>query len=141
MIDKEVLASRISTIKSYSIQLKSLLDEVAQADFAGTPKHFLLGERLLEVIVQSMLDIGSHIISGLQLEKPSDYHDIVTILVKNKIIPAKFAPRMHSLIGLRNLLAHEYIIVDHNQLYKDAKNGLKDFAEFCRYATKSLGRR
>lgn len=129
MIDKDIISSRLSKIREYSKLLKELV-KIPKEDFITTPAHYLEAERLLEVMIQSMIDIGTHIIAGLLLKKPEDYHQVFEILTKEGIITKEFLPKAHAMVGLRNLLSHEYLAIDHAKLYDNIKAGLYDFQEF-----------
>lgn len=129
MIDEDIISSRLSKIREYSNLLKELM-EIPKENFVATPGHYLEAERLLEVMIQSMIDVGTHIIAGLLLKKPEDYHQVFEVLAKEGIISKEFLPRAYAMVGLRNLLSHEYLTIDHGRLYDDIKTDLYDFQEF-----------
>lgn len=139
MIDEEIITSRIAKIREYAKLLSELL-KTPKDQFVQEPAYYLQAERLLEVMIQAMIDIGNHLISGLLLKKPEDYRQIFDILVQNRIIPAEFLPKARELVGLRNLLSHEYLEIDHERLYEEAKAGLKDFEGFCEAIVRFLKR-
>jgi len=130
MIDEEIITSRIAKIREYAKRLCGLL-QTPKAEFIQEPAYYLQAERLLEVMIQAMIDIGNHVIAGELLKKPEDYRQVFDILVQNRILPSEFLPKAHELVGLRNLLSHEYLEIDHERLYEEAKAGLGDFEEFC----------
>lgn len=129
MIDENIIASRLAKIREYSNLLKELM-KVSKEDFVNTPAHYLGAERILEVMIQSMIDIGTHIVAALLLRKAEDYHQVFDILSAEGIISKEFLPRVHGMVGLRNLLSHEYLTIDHGKLYDNIKAGLYDFGEF-----------
>lgn len=131
MIDEEIVTARIAKIREYGHLLADLL-KASKDRFVQEPAYYLQAERLLEVMIQAMIDIGNHVIAGLLLKKPEDYRQIFDTLVQNRIIPEELLPKMRALVGLRNLLVHEYFEVDHSRLYDEAKAGLADFEEFCK---------
>ena len=137
MIDEEVITARIAKIREYGRLLADLL-QISKDKFVQEPAYYLQAERLLEVMIQAMLDIGNHIIAGLLLKKPEDYRQVFGILAQNQIIPEELLPRMRALVGLRNLLVHEYFEVDHSRLYDEAKAGLGDFEKFCQAVVRFL---
>lgn len=137
MIDENIISSRLAKIREYSNLLKELV-EIPKEKFVSTPAHYLEAERLLEVMIQSMIDIGTHIIAALLLKKAEDYHQVFEVLASEEIISKEFLPRAHALVGLRNILSHEYLAIDHGKLYKDAKAGLYDFQEFSTSIVKFL---
>ncbi len=131
MIDEEIVTARVAKIREYANLLARLL-QASKREFVQEPAYYLQAERLLEVMIQAMIDIGNHVIAGLLLKKPEDYRQVFDILAQNRIIPEELLPKVRALVGLRNLLVHEYFEVDHSRLYDEARAGLTDFEEFCR---------
>ena len=137
MIDEEIIASRIAKIREYAKLLSGLL-KTPKEEFVREPAYYLQAERLLEVMIQAMIDIGNHLIAGLLLKKPEDYRQIFDILAQNRILPQELLPKARELVGLRNLLVHDYLDVDHERLYEEAKAGLGDFEAFCEAVVRFL---
>ena len=86
MIDEEIVTARIAKIREYGRLLADLL-RVSKDKFVQEPAYYLQAERLLEVMIQAMIDIGNHVIAGLLLKKPEDYRQVFDILAHNHIIP------------------------------------------------------
>ena len=131
MIDKNIIAARISEIKE-GTKLLQPLTIISSEEFAKNPDYFLKAERLLEIIVQSIIDIGTHIIAAKSFKKAEDYHQVVDILVKEGVFQENLSDRLHELIGLRNLLAHEYLEIDRDRFHQDIKTGFSDFEIICK---------
>lgn len=131
MIDEEIVTVRIAKIREYGRLLAGLL-QTPKDKFVQEPAYYLQAERLLEVMIQAMIDIGNHVIAGLLLKKPEDYRQVFDILAQNRVIPEELLPKVRALVGLRNLLVHEYFEIDHGRLYDEAKAVLADFEEFCK---------
>jgi uncharacterized protein YutE (UPF0331/DUF86 family) len=95
-------------------------------------------ERLLQVAIQSMLDIGSHLIAERGFREADGYAEIIDILGEEGVIPKRFAARIRGMAGLRNILVHDYLEVDPRELRKHLAR-LKDFERYCRHIVGSLG--
>ena len=89
-------------------------------------------ERLLQVAIQSVLDIGSHIIAERGFREADGYAEIIDILGEEGVLPKRFAARIRGMAGLRNILVHDYLDVDPGELRKHLGR-LKDFERYCRY--------
>lgn len=137
MVDKDIITTRLSKIKE-AVKLFDFIDTVSKEDFAKNPDNFLKAERLLEIIVQSMIDIGTHIIASKSLKKAEDYHEVFDILVDAGVFPEEFSESLHNLVGLRNLLTHEYLKIDHSRLYENLIKNKKDFGLFCNYIVRFI---
>ena len=137
MINSTVINSRISKLREYIKILKELSKENNE-DFISDYKIYGLAERYLQLSIESILDIGNHIISRLELKKPETYQDIFLILGKNSIIPEKFAKKVAKMAGFRNILVHGYIDIDETLVYEQILHGISDFEEFIRYILEFL---
>jgi uncharacterized protein YutE (UPF0331/DUF86 family) len=62
----------------------------------------------LFITLQNIIDFGTHLISDVGLEEPDFLTEIPGILAKEKIIEAQLEEPIRGMIGLRNLIAHEY---------------------------------
>lgn len=137
MVDKDIIAARLSKMKE-AAKLLDFIDTVSEEDFAKNPDNFLKAERLLEIIVQSMVDIGTHIIASKSLKKAEDYHEVFDILIEAEVFPEKFSKSLHNLVGLRNLLTHEYLKIDHARLYENLIKNKTDFGLFCNHIARFI---
>ena len=89
-------------------------------------------ERNLEVAAQACIDIANRIISVERLEKPRDYYEAILRLGEAGVLPADFAQHLAPLAGFRNLLIHEYLEIDWDEVYQNLQ-GLKDLYSFSDY--------
>lgn len=91
-------------------------------------KEWALRYGLLESL-QIVVDISCHLTAKYNLGNPSTYAECIDILKKYKYLDEKLANKLMGMVGLRNILVHEYITVDINKLY-GLLNNIKDFKEF-----------
>ena len=94
-------------------------------------------ERNLEVAAQSCIDIANRIISLEDLQKPSDYYRAIEILGEAGILPAEFAQDLAPIAGFRNVLVHQYLEVDQEELFGKLHN-LEQLYQFSEYIKKYL---
>jgi len=83
---------------------------------------------LLESI-QIIIDISCKITSHYNLGNPKNYRECVELLLKHKFLKDVTAKKVISMIGLRNLLVHEYVSIDNEKLHQFLSS-LSDFVEF-----------
>jgi uncharacterized protein YutE (UPF0331/DUF86 family) len=87
--------------------------------------------------IQIVIDVSCHLCGKFNLGSPENYGDCVTKIASGGYIPAVLAPRILSIIGLRNLLIHEYTVIDSRRLY-DFLGDLGVFREFISSVAKVL---
>ena len=132
----DVIESRMKKLEEIVNYLESLSKYTAE-DFENDYTLTSSLERNLQLAIQCILDIGNHIISIENLEKPKEYKDIIIILGKNNIIPEDFSEKIHKMAGLRNIIIHAYLDVDKQELVSHLKN-IDDFKSFMKFIAKFL---
>lgn len=130
MVDSEVISIRLQKLREY-LSLLRKLGEKPKKDFVSDPFIYGNGERYLQLAIQCLLDIGSHIVAEQKLGAPAEYRDIFRILGKEGILPNDFALSIAPLAGLRNILVHDYVSIDREALYELIEEKLGDFETFA----------
>lgn len=92
-------------------------------------KEWALRYGLLETI-QTVIDISCHLVSKYNLGNPASYSECIELLQKFSYIDKELTTRLVGMVGLRNLLIHEYMIIEVNKLYALLDN-LGDFKLFA----------
>lgn len=137
MINSEFIQEKLKRIKLYYNELegifKSSLEEIKN-DY--TKYH--AAERLLQLIVDEMLDINNHLIARLDLEVPDDFQSTFKTLAEAKIIPEQFAQKIAPVVGLRNRLVHRYEKIDLDLTLSQIKREREDFKKYCYLIEKYL---
>ena len=84
---------------------------------------------LLESI-QIIIDIACSFVAEKNLGIPQNYSECISLLISNKYLDKKLGERIIGTVGLRNLLVHEYGIIDVRKLYEylDHLQDIRDFA-------------
>ncbi|MDO8575361.1 MAG: DUF86 domain-containing protein [bacterium] len=89
--------------------LKSSDDELLKrSDFS---KYTAL-EHLLQLSIQIILDIGSHILAEDFHENPATYNEVIIALGEKGIITKEFAKQHEEMAKFRNKLVHDYGNID-----------------------------
>jgi uncharacterized protein YutE (UPF0331/DUF86 family) len=123
--------------------LKALerLDKLSQASLEELERHDLLPllEREVEVTIQTLLDIGSYIISSSGWEPPASYGEIGSILSKHGVLEEGDGERLSRLAGLRDVIVHAYADIDYRllkehafRLREDARRILESMVNYMR---------
>ena len=105
------------------------LAEKSRLDFDGDPYLRDIVERNLEVAAQCCIDISHRIIAVEDVQKPRDYYEAFLRLGELGVVSPAFARQLAPLAGFRNVLIHEYVSIDWDQVY-DHLRQLDDLYRF-----------
>ncbi|MCX7681171.1 MAG: DUF86 domain-containing protein [Anaerolineae bacterium] len=94
----------------------------------------------LQLCAQIVMDVSAHIHAALDLERASDYREVILTLGKHHILPPEFAERLSSITGFRNVLVYEYLTVDPLRVQDALQKGIADLQAFMVYITDFLRR-
>lgn len=130
-LDMESLQSKINRIRKNLNELKPF-GKLSYKEYRKNPHNGTIAERLLQVSIEAMLDIGSHIIAEEGMGDPLEYRDVFTILAQAKILPPTKKEDFLNMAGLRNRIVHLYETLDHKLIHRFLKNNLGDFEIFIK---------
>lgn len=132
MVDKEVVRSRLESIREM-LETLQRHRKLNLEEFLNNRDHQLASEHALYIAIQSLLDLGSHILADQGIRDITDYRDIIMKLAQAKVLPSFFAESIADMAGFRNRLIHEYQDIDPRKVYEFLQKRLGDFEEFLRY--------
>ncbi len=73
-------------------------------------------ERMAQLMIDCILDVGNAIIDGFIMRDPGSYEDIIDILVDEKVVQLKEGEGLKEIVRLRKMLVQDYISVQHEQV-------------------------
>lgn len=88
-------------------------------------------ERAFHLAIQSVLDIGSHLLAAIAENNIKTFADIPQRLGERGLINKALSARLVGMARFRNILVHEYVTVDTKKLHSFFKN-LDDFRLFVK---------
>ena len=131
-IDKEIITKKLHELGRYLLELEDL-KSLTFEEFRASLRKIWSVEHGLQLAIQSVIDIGNHILASVGENRIDEYSDIIDRLGEREIIPSDFAEAIRDMTGFRNILVHEYLKVDIKLVYQVLQNRLGDFYEFSRY--------
>ncbi|GIO28633.1 type VII toxin-antitoxin system HepT family RNase toxin [Ornithinibacillus bavariensis] len=73
-------------------------------------------ERLTQLLIEAIIDVGNMMIDGFIMRDPGSYEDIIDILVDERVIPASDSNAYKAVIELRKMLVKDYLHIDYDKL-------------------------
>lgn len=129
MVDKEVVKKRMSQLL---ISLKKIerYQDISLDDFLKDDIAQDVVEYNLFIIINMMVDIATHIVVDNGLGNPDTLGEAFNILNRENYLSDVETNTYRNMVGLRNILAHEYLKIDTTIIYKVLQNNLEDIKRF-----------
>lgn len=105
-----------SEIEATIKHIQHILDQVKKLKTANTILEQFALERMTHVIIESILDVGNMMIDGFIMRDPGSYHDIIDILIDERVISASEEDAYKQLIDLRRDLVQSYQTINHKKM-------------------------
>lgn len=137
MVDADIIAARLERLKNYVKQLRTI-QKGGKKKVCKNAITFAAMERYLQLAIECVLDVGNHIIAGLNLRKPSTYEHIMQILCEKKIIAKKTLASAKPFAAIRNLLVHDYSEVESEKLFDTGRRILPAVEDIAKAYRKFL---
>jgi uncharacterized protein YutE (UPF0331/DUF86 family) len=87
-------------------------------------------ERIVHLMIESILDVGNAMIDGFIMRDPGSYEDIIDILEDEKVVTKDLSISLKKIIGFRKPLVQDYLSVDHASLVYTLNNELQAIKVF-----------
>ncbi|MFM7909021.1 MAG: type VII toxin-antitoxin system HepT family RNase toxin [Microcystis sp.] len=101
-------------------------------DYRTLRERQLAVERLIQLIVQTGIDINYQILKCLDIESPNNARDALFQIVELGILEEHLAVQLAESIKLRNLLVHLYKKIDPDIIHSSIANILRDYPRYQR---------
>jgi uncharacterized protein YutE (UPF0331/DUF86 family) len=129
MVDKSLILRKLSELDQYYKQIKEY-EKTTLAQYLCDWKIQRIIERTLQMMIETCVDIASHIISDQEYRVPKSYSDTFKILYEEKIVSECLHNALEKMAKFRNIVVHHYDKVDAEIVIGILKKDLKDFKSY-----------
>lgn len=136
MIDRASVCRRLHTLERYTAELEHLAASLTRERFDAELSTQWTVEHGLQLAIECVLDIGSHLVVAEQMGVPDSYREVIELLGRRDILPADFVRRAAGMPGFRNILVHDYLAVDLAIVWRMLQEGPAQFREFIRHVAR-----
>ena len=137
MTNFSAIENKISLIKKY-LKILKRYQKFSREQIEKDVDIRGMVERYLYLGIQASIDLGGAIISLKNFRKPTTLSENFYILEEEKIISKKLAEEMANLVGLRNILSHQYGKINYDIVYDVLQNKLGIMEEFINRIKRKL---
>jgi uncharacterized protein YutE (UPF0331/DUF86 family) len=131
MVRPEIIHKRLSKVEEYLTILKKI-QRCPLDQFIADPEKYGSAERFLQLIIEALNDIGSHLIADLNLGTVDAAGDIPRILGDKGYFNEDLRETWIRMIGFRNILVHDYLDIDRHVVYEVLQKNLNDVQALMR---------
>lgn len=129
MVDAESVERRLRYMGEHIAKLREIQGRGRDA-FESDELLRLAAERALQLAIQAATDIANHLLAEDTDVTPEDYGAAFRALAPLGIIETSLAERLAAAAGLRNILVHMYLDLDHARVW-EAIGRIEDLVQFA----------
>jgi len=100
------------------LEVAKPLTNLSLEEFVQDSIVVLAAERAVHISIESIVDIGNHMIDGFIMRDPGSYDDVIEILRDESVLPEDDAAILKVFVGYRKILVHDYTQNNPEMLYK-----------------------
>jgi uncharacterized protein YutE (UPF0331/DUF86 family) len=128
VIDRDRVLVKLDELEGYMRELSTVLPGSFD-EFRAVEKKRAC-ERILQIAVECVIDVCSLLVRGRRLGIPGEEDDLFEKLAAAGIVSEELKTTLKRMKGFRNILVHEYGVVNDEIVYRTARTGPADFARF-----------
>lgn len=128
-LDLDRIETKIQFIKKNLSFLQGLTD-YSESEFVKDMRNFYSAVHALQISIEAMLDVFTHIVARLHLGAPSNDHETLQVARDQGLINAEQYQKFFDMNKFRNKVVHGYLDVDAKKIYKMLHHDLGDFQLF-----------
>ena len=136
-MDREVVEQKLESLRHCLRRIEVKCPADAQT-LATDPDLQDIVSLNLSRAVQVCVDIGAHLISGMEVPPPDTMGQTFDLLAQAGVLTAALAYNLKKAVGFRNIAVHNYEAINWHIVHTIAKNHLVDFSEFARVVALKL---
>jgi len=137
VIDKVLIEKKLQELNRYLKELEDSKNISWDEFYSSLGTQWMICHGL-QLSIQTLIDVGNHILAAIGENQIEDYVDIIDKLGERNIIPSEFSKAIRGMAGLRNILVHEYARLDLKKIYDIFQNRLDDLYKFIKYINQFL---
>jgi uncharacterized protein YutE (UPF0331/DUF86 family)/predicted nucleotidyltransferase len=129
-IDKELVQRHITHLRE-AVAILHDLGQAQREEFTANYRIYGLAERYLLQAIEACLQICSIFVASFGLRRPEGYHELLSIVSAQQIIPRPLSYRLEVLTNLRDTLVHDSGALNRDLLYDHIQQRLGDLEAFA----------
>ncbi len=137
-IDKDLVQQQTKQLRE-ALHILRELGETERETFTADYHVYGLAERYLQQALEACLRICATLVAAFGLRHAEGFHDLLSSIASQQLIPRPLAYRLEVLTNLRDTLVHDADTLDRDLLYDHIQQRLGDLEEFACAIEQKLG--
>lgn len=129
-VDKDLVQRHLKQLREAVIILHDL-GKTKREEFTTDYHVYGLAERYLQIAIEACLQVCGILVASLGLRRPEGYHELLSIVAAQQLIPHPLAYRLEVLTDLRDALVHDPGTLNRDLLYDHIQQRLGDLEAFA----------
>lgn len=138
--DPNVITRRLVHLNGVTVKLENSRPLTAE-DLAASNVLSDATLHRVQVGIETIVDIGGHILSELYNKHPETYKDIIKEMGTTGIIPETFAEENMDMVDFRNIVVHHYVDIDPEKALANITKAPDVFQQFAEHIAKFLDKK
>ena len=138
-MDREVIEQKLESLR----RCLQRIETKCPADVALLITNMDLQDIIslnLSRAVQISVDIGAHLIAGMEVPPPDTMGQTFELLAQAGVLNIGLASSLKKAVGFRNIAVHNYENINWSIVHNIVKHHLADFSEFARIVAAGLAK-
>ena len=136
-MDREVVEQKLESLRRCLQRIETKCPQDADTLAADFDLQDIVSLNLSRA-VQLCVDIGAHIISGMNVPPPDTMGHTFDLLAQSGMLTTELAHNLKKAVGFRNIAVHNYDAINWYIVHSIARNHLADFTEFAKVVAMNL---
>jgi len=137
VVDRAIVAAKVAATRDAVERIRRVLPPDASTLEADRTTREVVVLNLF-VALQETVSLATHWLADSGMDVPGSYREIFIALAERGKIPRDLAQRLAAAAGLRNLVAHQYGVLDPARVYAMASTGLGGLLDFCEVVSRQV---
>jgi len=138
VVDRAIVAAKVAATRDAVERIRRVLPPDASTLEADRTTREVVILNLF-VALQETVSLATHWLADAGLDVPGSYREIFLALAERGKVPRDLAERLAAAAGFRNLVAHQYGVLDPARVHAIASKELGDLLDFCALVSRAAG--
>jgi len=136
-MDREVVEQKLESLRRCLLRIETKCPSDAATLAADIDLQDIVSLNLSRA-VQISVDIGAHLIAGMEVSPPDSMVQTFDLLAQEGVLSNELASSLKKAVGFRNIAVHNYESINWNIVHSIVKYHLADFSEFAKIVAMRL---